>query len=82
MENLASFRSAQSVDCAFYIPVRAGIINSFHFVEHRQVQLAGWALATFGFRAAYVVAAGRSEALALIADGSGRLSRPLPEAAR
>jgi hypothetical protein len=76
--NLASFRSAQGVDCAFHVLVRVGIIDSFHFAEHRQVQLAGWALAALGGCAAYVIAARHCQALALFADGSGRKIDPVP----
>jgi hypothetical protein len=70
--NLAFVRSAKSVDSAFHILVRVGTTDSFHFAQHRQVQLAGWAHATFGVLAAYVDAAGHGQALALFAEGGDR----------
>lgn len=61
MANLASFRSAQGVDRSVHIPVCSGIGDSFHFAEHGQVQLAGWACGTLGSDNAYVVDAGHGQ---------------------
>jgi len=61
--NLASFRSAQSVDRSVHVLVRAGIADSFHLVEHGQVQLAGRPRGALGGCAAHVDAAGRGQAV-------------------
>jgi hypothetical protein len=65
---MASLRSAQSVDIAIYVLARAGIVDSFHFVEHGQVQLGGWARGPLGGRAAYVDAAGIADSIAILPE--------------
>jgi hypothetical protein len=79
--HLASIRSTQGIDSAFYIPVRVGIVDSFHLAQHRQVQLARRTLSAVGNLAAYVDAARFGQALALkLMAVAGTLFRPLPDA--
>jgi len=85
---MASFRSAQSADFVVHVLVRVGIADSFHLVEHGQVQLAGGACGSFGGGAAHVDAARHAESVAKRPKGAaggdapGLPSRPPPEAAR
>jgi hypothetical protein len=63
---MASLRSAQSVDIAIHVLVRAGIGDSFHFAEHGPIQLAGRARGSLGCRAAHVDAAGIADPIAIL----------------
>jgi hypothetical protein len=78
---MAVIRSAQGIDCSVFIPVRVGTGDSFHLVEHRQVQLVGWTRSAVGCGAAHVDTAGYIQALGLFVDGSGEgIDPPLPDA--
>ncbi len=41
VESMVALRSAESFGCPVYLPVRSGVADSFHFAQHRSVQLVG-----------------------------------------
>jgi hypothetical protein len=65
---MASLRSAQSVDIAIHVSICARIADSFHSVEHGQIQLAGRSRGSLGGGAAHVDAAGIAESIAILPE--------------
>jgi hypothetical protein len=79
---MASLRSAQSVDIAIHVLVRARIADSFHFVEHGPIQLAGRTRGSLGGGAAHVDAARTAKPIAIwpeaVAGHAPRIVFPPP----
>jgi hypothetical protein len=69
---MAFIRSAKGIDRSIHVPVRTGIVDSFHPAQHRQVQLARGTCGAVSGGAAHVVLAGAGEALSKTGNVSGR----------